>query len=78
MKEYLVILPIAGSISCFVEAVDESSALEKALGMDWLKDIQTMPEFELHGLDSYKELVRGNFSRVDVLEAEVEEQGSDE
>ena len=30
MPEYLVTLPIAGSISCFVEAANEEAAIDKA------------------------------------------------
>lgn len=78
MKNYLVVLPIAGSISCFVEAVDDESAIDQALQMDWLKEIQLKPGFELDGIDSYKEIVRGNFSMVDCLEASAEEQDEDE
>lgn len=78
MKNYLVVLPIAGSIRCFVEAVDDESAIDQALQMDWLKEIQLKPDFELDGIDSYKEIVRGIFSMVDCLEASAEEQDEDE
>ena len=77
MKNYRVTLPIAGSINCYVEAVDDSAALEKALNMECFKNIETAPGVELNDINSFDQILEGNCVYVDVYEAEVEEQESE-
>ena len=74
MPEYRVTLPIAGTVSCVVDAVNEEAALRKALNMNWLEKIETTPEFELCEIDSYETIVEGNVCYIDVYEAEVEKE----
>ena len=78
MTKYLVILPIAGSISCFVEAVNEKTAIKQALNKHWLTKIETTADFELEDVNSFEALFTGSVSNVDVAEAWAEEQEPDD
>jgi hypothetical protein len=79
MAEYLVTIPIAGSISITVDADSEDDAKEKANNIldeeDWDKMlIGESSDVSLDELEAYESIVEGNVCHVSCNEIIVERQ----
>ena len=74
MPEYLVIIPIAGTVSKYVEAASEKEAIKKAMDCDFPLKIESEDGWELDEIDMYEHIFQGNISYIETSEAVAEVQ----
>lgn len=72
MGIYHVTVPIAGAIVIEVDADNKPQAIQKALEVEWIKNIEPADGVECLELNTYKKLFEGNVSHVDYSEAEAQ------
>jgi hypothetical protein len=75
MPQYLVTIPIAGSISKIIEAANDRQAIRKGMAEEGIiGHLEVKNGWELDDLNRYQYLSQGNVNYVDVDEATAEEQ----
>jgi len=70
IKQYEVIIPLAGAISVFVDASDENEAMEKAKSIDWNVDFTSEGNVEIYELDTLDHICQGNVCYAPVWDIE--------
>jgi hypothetical protein len=72
-KLFEVTIPIAGYITCKLDADNKEEAIEKALEKNWLKRIELEDDFECQDINTYEKIIEGNICYIDIYEVEAEE-----